>query len=247
MDGKHILIKPPPNSGSYYFNYKQRFSIVLLAIVDADYNFLYVDIGCNGRISDGGVFKNSTLYQALEENILNVPTAEFLPGTQLSIPYALVADETFPLKEYILKPYKQRGLTPERRIFNYRLSRARRVVENVFGILANRFRIFMAPINLNPEKVEVITFACCALHNFLRSKKESCALYMPPGCVDTENPLTHALEQGGWHQAQNSSGLAPLNTQGGNMYSKTAKNIRDRLCTYLSSKEGEVSWQWTFI
>ena len=171
MDGKHILIKPPPNSGSYYFNYKPRFSIVLLAIVDADYNFLYVDIGCNGRISDGGVFKNSILYQALEENILNVPTAEFLPGTQLSIPYALVADEAFPLKEYILKPYRQRGLTPERRIFNYRLSRARRVVENVFGILVNRFRIFMAPINLNPEEVEVITFACCALHNLLRSKK----------------------------------------------------------------------------
>ena len=77
MDGKHILKQPPPNSGSYYFNYKQRFSIVLLAIVDANYNFLYVDNGCNGRISDGGVFKNSTLYTALEENSLNYPTQIF--------------------------------------------------------------------------------------------------------------------------------------------------------------------------
>ena len=74
------------------------------------------------------------------------------------------------LKDSMLKPYSQNGLTPERRIFNYRLSRARRVVENAFGILANRFLVFMTPINLAPEKVEITTLACCILHNFLRSK-----------------------------------------------------------------------------
>ena len=67
MDGKHIVIRPPLNSGSYYFNYKHTFSIVLLAIVDADYKFVYVDIGCNGRISDGGVFRNCNMYQMLEQ------------------------------------------------------------------------------------------------------------------------------------------------------------------------------------
>ena len=79
MDGKHIVIRPPPNSGSYYFNYKGTFSLVLLAVVDADYNFVYVDVGCNGRISDGGVFRNCSLYTAMERNCLNTPEAEPLP------------------------------------------------------------------------------------------------------------------------------------------------------------------------
>ena len=132
MDEKHILIKPPPNSGSYYFNYKHSFSIVLLAIVDANYRFVYTDIGCNGRISDGGVYQNCNLARALEEKCLNIPEPTLLPGTQSLFPYVIVADDAFPLKEYIMKPFSQIGLTPERRIFNYRLSRARRVVENAF-------------------------------------------------------------------------------------------------------------------
>ncbi len=161
LDGKHILIKPPPVSGSYYFNYKHTFSIVLLALVDANYKFIYVDVGCNGRISDGGVFRNSTLSGALESKTLNIPLSEHFPDENIHIPYMIVADDAFPLKDYIQKPFGQLGLTSEKRIFNYRLSRARRVVENSFGILANRFRVFMAPISLCPEKVEIIVIACC--------------------------------------------------------------------------------------
>ena len=73
----------------------------------------YVDVGCNGRISDGGVFKNSSLFAALEANSLNIPQPSPLPGGSSPIPYHLVADDAFPLKEYIMKPYSQTGLTPE--------------------------------------------------------------------------------------------------------------------------------------
>lgn len=70
IDGKHVMLQAPMNSGAEYYNYKHFFSIVLFALVDADYNFLYVDVGCQGRISDSGVLKNCKLYKKLEEKSL---------------------------------------------------------------------------------------------------------------------------------------------------------------------------------
>ena len=247
MDGKHVIIRPPPNTGSYYFNYKHSFSIVLLAVVDADYKFTYVDVGCNGRISDGGVLKNSSLHPALEENTLNLPSPEPLPGNSDPIPYMIVADDAFPLKQYILKPYSQHGLTNEKRIYNYRLSRARRIVENAFGILANRFRIFMQPIGLVPETVERIVLACCSLHNFLRVRLGSCNVYTPRGSLDTEDRETHDVTLGEWRQGPQPQGLRPIERQGSNRYSSDAKELRDYMCSYFNSETGSVSWQDNMI
>lgn len=87
MDGKHIKIKCPPRSGSDYYNYKHYFSIVLFALVDADYNFLYANVGCQGRISDGGVFSNSALCRMLNDDALNLPDKHPLPGRNIPIPF----------------------------------------------------------------------------------------------------------------------------------------------------------------
>jgi len=59
-------MQAPANSGSYYYSYKGTFNIMLLAVFDAEYKFLYVDVGCNGRVSDGGLFNRYSLYHALE-------------------------------------------------------------------------------------------------------------------------------------------------------------------------------------
>ena len=247
MDGKHVLIKPPSNSGSFYFNYKHSFSIVLLAVVDANYKFLYVDVGCNGRVSDGGVFRNSSLSTALEGNSLNTPPPEPLSGESVPLHYTIVADDAFPLKEYIQKPYSQVGLTPGKRIFNYRLSRARRVVENAFGILANRFRVFMTPIRLAPEKVENIVLACCSLHNFLSSHHTSRAIYAPQGSFDTEDSDSHAMTPGNWRQEQQPQGLISLERHSGNRHTNAAKAMRDYLCMYFNSDRGSVPWQSSMV
>lgn len=82
------------------------------------------------------------------------------------------------------------------RIFNYRLSRARRVVENAFGILSNRFRVFARPIALGPEKVHKITPTCCALHNYLVSRS---SMYLTPTLVDRYDANENVVD-GDWRQ-----------------------------------------------
>lgn len=78
IDGKHIIIQAPPNSGSLYFNYKKTFS-VLLALVDAHYNFIAIDIAYS-KNSDGGIFANSNMGRALQQNNLSIPGNAALPG-----------------------------------------------------------------------------------------------------------------------------------------------------------------------
>lgn len=92
MDGKHCRIDPPIQSGSLYFNYKDTFSIVLLAVVDAQLRFIYVDVGTNGRVSDKGVWNKSIFRNLLERNELNIPQASILPGTDNEFSYVIVAD-----------------------------------------------------------------------------------------------------------------------------------------------------------
>ena len=144
IDGKHIHIKNPLNAGSKYFNYKKFYSIVLLAVVDSDYKFLYIDVGAVGAKADAGIFAQSRLASILEQNQANFPPAEPIPGesTGYPIPYYLLEDNAFVLRDWMMKPFPSRALSLQERIFNYRQSRVRRVVENAFGILANRYSCF---------------------------------------------------------------------------------------------------------
>ncbi|XP_070550575.1 uncharacterized protein [Ptychodera flava] len=240
LDGKHVVIRQPSNSGSTYYNYKHTFSIVLMALVDANYKFSYVDVGCQGRISDGGVYRACSLSSALESNDLNLPEPTYLSGTSVKLPYMIVADDAFPIKEYLMKPYPHRNLPLERRVFNYRLSRARRVVENAFGILASRFRVFLAPINLPPETVEVVVLACCALHNYLMSHSTANSVYTPPGSTDIVDPVTHDILDGSW---RNESGrMMSLQRHPPSRGTEGANHVRNTLCEYFNN-EGAVGWQ----
>jgi len=66
IDGKYISIQCPINGGSLYFNYKGFHLTVLLALVDAEYNFLAIDVGSYGKKSDGNVFSKPVIGKKLE-------------------------------------------------------------------------------------------------------------------------------------------------------------------------------------
>lgn len=168
IDGKRITLQQPYNAGSHYFDYKSNNSVILLAIIGPNCECLWADVGTNGRAPDGGIWQRSDMKRLLETNEICLPPTKSLPGREKLVPYVLTGDDAFPLTTYLMKPYPRTGLTNEERVFNYRLSRMRRISENGFGIIANMWRVFRAPILLQPEKVIKITLAVLVLHNFLR-------------------------------------------------------------------------------
>ena len=235
IDGKHVRITAPPRSGSYYFNYKGYHSIVLLGVVDANYKFRYVSVGANGATCDAQVFFFTELYRKFAHNQMGLPPRECIRGEQNAIPYFLVGDVAFSLKEWLMKPYPQRGLNRQQRLFNYRLSRARRVVENAYGILAQRFQCLLKVLQLHPRGVEKVTLACCILHNLLRDQNPVNFMRM----VDRENPHNHDVIPGEWRDGDEMVGLEPMRNP---RALRGPKNIRDYLAEYFSTR-GAVEWQ----
>ena len=102
VDGKHVKVLATPSSGSLYYNYKGTFSIVLMAVVDSNYKFMYIDVGDNGSCSDPGVFKGTGLCK----DKANLP----LPNSQQPVHYHLFGDDTFAKKTWLMKPYSHRKL-----------------------------------------------------------------------------------------------------------------------------------------
>lgn len=240
MDGKHVMLQAPMNSGTDYDNYKQFPSIVLFGLVDANYNFLYANVGSKGRISDGGVFKNTTLYRKLETKELNIPTEKLLQIPYITtVPYFILSDKAFVLNEYTMKPFEG---TPEKgskeRVFNYRLSRARRVVENAFGILSAIFRVFRKPILLEPKKATKVVLAAVYLYNYIR--KNTSNNNIPPELFDRELE-DGVVIPGQWRNNINEmtfTATAAIPRRG----TRTAKEIRLHLATHFITN-GSIPWQ----
>jgi hypothetical protein len=102
-DGKHFCILHPRNSGSVFYNYKGYHSIVLMAVVDANYNFIFADVGCQGRISDSGVMRNTLFWSKLvngkpKPKPLPSSPSLFHPDSNSPIPYFFVGHDAFPLE-----------------------------------------------------------------------------------------------------------------------------------------------------
>lgn len=208
VDGKHVLITAPPNSGTLFFNYKKTYSIVLMALVDPQYRFTVVDIGSYGSNSDGGIFNRSLFGLKLADGTLDIPQDKPLHGMEEDgpVPHVIVGDEAFPLSRNVMRPFPGKQLDAEARIFNYRLSRARRISENAFGILANRWRVYHRKMPLSPNNVDKVVKATCVLHNMLQGMNTPVPEHRPRDEEEREGDIHDGIlrevERGGNHGAR---------------------------------------------
>ncbi|CAK1599878.1 unnamed protein product [Parnassius mnemosyne] len=225
LDGKHVMLFCPNNAGTSFYNYKGRHSVVLLALVDANYKFIAVDVGAFGRNSDGGVFAESKLGTSLATNTADIPADTPLENGGEPMPHVIIGDQAFPLKPYLMRPYSKEAVShnANKKNFNYRLSRARRTVENAFGILSARWRIFHTDIKVQPEIVDNIILCCCCLHNMLRNDED-------------DNIFLQDLPNGVPDNFIAFEGIRNNST-------RAAFVIRDKFCDYFSSENGSLPWE----
>ncbi|XP_068219245.1 uncharacterized protein, partial [Palaemon carinicauda] len=235
VDGKHVCITPPPDCGSYFWNYKGYNSLVLLGVVNVNYEFTMADIRTNGRVSDGRVIENTEFGKRLSNKRPNIPDDTTPVNSNCRLPYVFVGDEAFALRPNFMKPYPQKDLNAEDRIYNYRLSRARRVVENVFGIMASRFRVFYTSIHLKLSSIEKIVMACVILHNYLRITCPS--EYSPAECFHRDDIPNGITVPGLSVDSITVASLA--HGQGMRNYSKIAKDVRVKFKDFFDN-EGAV-------
>lgn len=231
MDGKHIRLRCPQLSGSLYYNFKHFHSIVLFAVADAEYRFTAIDVGSYGKEGDSSILRSSVFGRKLFNKQLNLPNWRKLPNTsENEMPYVFLGDEAFGLHENILKPYPRRNLTTEKKIFNYRLSRARRYVECAFGILTNKWGVFQTPILVEPDFAIEITKAACVLHNFVRSRDG----------YNLEDTLSYVFAS-----SENGNGNE-LNFDR-SPSRKSAITVRNEFMAYFLSSNGECPWQYGMV
>ncbi|XP_067614383.1 uncharacterized protein [Eurosta solidaginis] len=171
IDGCHIEIHPKKEEPVDYYNYKGWYSVVLLALVDAKYRFMYIHCGSPGRCNDSSIFERSSLKRELQECAILDEISWYHGRTK--IPVHIISDSAFRLSQYVMKPYPYNiENSAGQKLFNYRLSKCRRVVENAFGHYKARFRRIGEGIDNHIKNANVVISAACRLHNFLIDEKD---------------------------------------------------------------------------
>ena len=228
-----------------YHNFKRFCSLVLLPICDTNYCFTLFDVGQYGSNNNSGVLIHSNMGGYFEYHSNNIPQSGSAEGCDFDpLPYFLAGDEIFPLKTCLMRPYPVK-LAEQERVFNYRLSRARRAIENYFGILAARRRIFSTPIEASVVNAERYTLVCIALHNYLRQTNNPS--YCPNSFVDYEDS-TRDIKEGESRKivTERNGALANLPNVYGSRYKDDAVNMRCCLIRYLNG-EGREDWQLNHV
>ena len=204
----------------------------MLALVDGQYKFRWVDAGTAGSCSDAQIFNACQLKRKIDDGRIGFPDPAPITQGGRDVPYFILADDTFALKTWLMKPHGRRMLTREEKIANYRISIGRRVVENAFGILVSRFRVMLTTIELPPETFWEVIFTCVVLHNILRSQYQGQHGGQQPDDDDDDDDVP-----GDCRLLGGAAGGGPDRNP-----AREYKRQRDYLKDYFNN-EGAVAWQ----
>lgn len=193
----------------------------------------------------------------LDKSILNdthpIPEARTLPKSNVTCNYFFVGDEAFALRTDLLVPFGEallsvpdEQLAYERRIYNYRLSRASRVVVNTFGLLAARWQIFHRKIKAHPDTACKFVEACVCLHNFLIKTKEVSGVRLPPGYFGDVYKKGDISVPGAWRTVADRSEMKNLTFRSSRTPHLNAQSQRDMLAKYLTH-DCTVEWQDKYV
>ncbi|XP_037570302.2 uncharacterized protein LOC119450898 [Dermacentor silvarum] len=170
LDGCHFAISPPKEHAADYYNYKGWYSIILLALVDHRYRFRYIRVGSPGRCHDASVYAGSGLKEIVESAHFMSPQA-IIEDTRVAP--VILCDQAFPLTEHLMKPFANPRDGTAERVFNYNLSRTRRIVENAFGRMKARFRFVAKRIECRLPNSKRAIRAACTLHNICEDFRDN--------------------------------------------------------------------------
>ena len=162
IDGCHLPLKCPPGgleSSKEYHNFKNFYSIVLMALVDSHYRFIWGSCGYPGSI----ILQSTELWSNIKDGNGLPPIGKKVG--ELTVPPIIVGDSAFPMATWLMKPYTNAVLTPKQRYFNYRLSRARMVTDGAYGQLKGRWRVLLRKCESSSTNVRTFALACMVLHN----------------------------------------------------------------------------------
>ncbi|CAN7948745.1 unnamed protein product, partial [Ixodes pacificus] len=211
LDGCHFPILPPKEHGTEYYNYKGWHSIRLLALVDHRYRFRYINLGTPGRCHDSNVYGRSQLRTLVDSAQFQSPTVA-IEGT--AIAPIILCDQAFPLTTNLLKPFASATSETREAVFNYNLSKTRRIVENAFGRLKARFRFIMKRMECQLPNAKRAIRAACILHNICEEFRDK-------------------VEQQWEHEARELDDLCAQPSHNTDVFNGRGQGVRNALADYF--------------
>ena len=176
VDGCHLAINCPQGgqeAQKEYHNFKNFYSVVLMAMVDAKCRFIWASVGCPGNSHDSMILQSTQMWKKITSGDA-IPEMAKTIGTSKVSPL-IVGDSAFPFSVYLMKPFADGEPNEKQKYFNYRLSRFRMVVESAFGQLKSRWRVLYKKCESSKETVKLYALACIILHNICVIREENLA------------------------------------------------------------------------